>query len=173
MKRRDFRPFFKSVLAAAALLTAILLPHNATAAESAEEKLNAITDEFGPVLQLSGTAAAREINVIANLITKGSGMMAIDLSKTSGEFCMLESGTKNNMVHFSPTPETTKEDVIYFISPDQFRDSGLRVADLAPLPTVLNKMVPLQWYYYDGKAYEPHHGKKLHRDFVVMAIDAK
>ncbi len=169
MKRR----YFKSAVAAAALTAAFMLPHNAISQETAEQKLNAIADEFGPVLQLSGTAAAREINVIANLMTPGSGIMAIDLKKTSGEFCMLESGTKNNMVHFSPAPETTKEDILYFISPDQFRNSGLKVTDLAPLPTVLNKMVPLQWYYYDGKAIEPHHGKKLHRDFLVMAIDVK
>ncbi|MBE9529053.1 MAG: hypothetical protein IME99_07420 [Proteobacteria bacterium] len=165
--------YFKSSIAAAALLCAFALPTGANSAESAEQKLNAIADEFGPVLQLSGTPAVREINAIANLITPGSGMMTIDLKKTSGELCMLEAGTKNNMIHFSPEPENTKEDILYFISPDEFKSKGLRVTDLAPLPTELNKMTPLKWYYYDGKAHEPHHGKRLHRDFLVMAIDVK
>jgi hypothetical protein len=44
---------------------------------------------------------------------------------------------------------------------------------MTPLPTKLGKMTPLKWYYYDGKAKEPHHGKQLHRDFLVMAIDVK
>ena len=118
-------------------------------------------------------AAEKEINAIANLLTQGSGVMAIDFSKVSGEFCMLEHGTKNNMIHFSGEPENTPEDILYFISPDEFRENGLRVKDLTPLPTELGKMEPLKWYYYDGKAKEVHHGKKLHRDFAVMAIDVK
>jgi hypothetical protein len=166
------RPYFKRTIAAAALMAAFMLPGSA-GAESAETKLNAIAEEFGPVLQLSGTSAAKEINAIANLISPKSGMMTIDLTHASGEFCMLEPTAKSNMIHFSPTPEKTKEDIIYFISPDEFKEKGLRVADLAPLPKELNKMVPLKWYYYDGKSVEPHHGKKLHRDFLVMAIDVK
>ncbi|MEE9543171.1 MAG: hypothetical protein V3V95_05260, partial [Thermodesulfobacteriota bacterium] len=118
-------------------------------------------------------AAEAEINAITNLFGGESGIMAHDFSAVSGEFCMLEKGTKNNMIHFSGTPENTPEDIIYFISPDSFKGVGMRPADLAVLPTELGKMEPLKWYYYDGKAIEPHHGKKLHRDFLVMAIDVK
>jgi hypothetical protein len=118
-------------------------------------------------------AAQAEIDAIANLFGDGSGIMAHDFSKVSGEFCMLEKGTKNNMIHFSGAPEKTTEDIIYFISPDSFKGAGLRAEDLSTLPTELGKMEPLKWYYYDGKSKEPHHGKKLHRDFLVMAIDVK
>lgn len=166
------RPYFKETITIAALIAAFLLP-GSVGAQSAEAKLNAIADEFGPVLQLSGTPAAKEINAIANLITPKSGMMTIDLAHASGELCMLEPTAKSNMIHFSPTPEKTKEDILYFISPDEFKLAGLRVKDLTPLPKKLNKMTPLKWYYYDGKSVEPHHGKKLHRDFLVMAIDVK
>lgn len=119
------------------------------------------------------SAAEAEIKAITNLLTGESGIMAIDFSSISGEFCMLEHGTKNNMIHFSGTPENTPEDIIYFISPDAFTKAGLRVKKLKKLPTELGKMEPLKWYYYDGKGKEPHHGKQLHRDFLVMAIDVK
>ncbi len=77
------------------------------------------------------------------------------------------------MTHFSRKPESTPEDIIYFISPDTFKGLGLRVKELSPLPTKLGKMTPLKWYYYDGKSIEPHHGKQLRGDFLVMAIDVK
>lgn len=119
------------------------------------------------------SAAEGEVDTIANLFEKGGGIMIHNFGAVSGEFCMLESGTKNNMIHFSEKPESTPEDILYFISPDTFKLNGLRVKELPPLPTKLGKMTPLQWYYYDGKKKEPHHGKRLHRDFLVMAIDVK
>ncbi|MBE9531225.1 MAG: hypothetical protein IME98_00290 [Proteobacteria bacterium] len=118
-------------------------------------------------------AAEKELSAIANLLTGDSGIMAHDFSSVSGEFCMLEKGTKNNMIHFSGEPEKTTEDIVYFISPDELKGNGLQVKKLNKLPTELGKMEPLRWYYYDGKGKEPHHGKKLHRDFLVMAIDVK
>ena len=150
MKKHFLNAAFLSVIIA---LTALILPADGATGKTA--------------------AVEKELNAIANLLEAGGNIMAIDVSKVSGEFCMLESGTKNNMVHFSGTPESTPEDIIYFISPDAFKGAGLRVGDLSPLPTKLGKMSPLKWYYYDGKAKEPHHGKKLHRDFLVMAIDVK
>ncbi len=117
--------------------------------------------------------AGAELDAIANLLAGKSGIMTIDFSAVSGEVCLLEKGTKNNMIHFSSKPESTPEDIHYFISPDTFKEAGLNVRKLAPMPTKLGKMTPLKWYYYDGKSKEPHHGKKLHRDFLVMAIDVK
>jgi len=142
-------------------------------AGSAEEELAAIKKEFGPVLRLRGTVAAREINAIANLLTPRSGMMAIDVTHASGEFCMLEPSTRHYMVHFSRDPEHTTEDILYFLDPTAFRAAGLDVKKLPALPTELGKMIPFTWYYYDGKGREPHHGKRLGKEFLVMAIDVK
>jgi hypothetical protein len=163
------------LLSFAVLLTAFVLPEAAPArAGSAEEELAAIKKEFGPVLRLRGTVAAREINAIANLLTPRSGMMAIDVTHASGEYCMLEPKTRRNMVHFSRDPASTTEDILYFLNPTAFKAAaGLDVKKLPVLPTELGKMKPLTWYYYSGKSVEPHHGKRLGRDFVVMAIDVK
>ena len=100
-------------------------------------------------------------------------MMAIDLRHASGEFCMLEPRTKRYMVHFSQSPDNTSEDILYFLNPETFKEFGLRVKDLPAHPTELGKMKPFQWYYYDGTTYEPHHGRKIGAEFLVMAIDVK
>jgi len=124
---------------------------NAFGASSAEKELAAIKKEFGPVLRLRGTVAAREINAIANLLVPRSGMMAIDVTHASGEFCMLEPATKHYMVHFSRDPEHTTEDILYFLNPQPFKAAGLKVKNLPTLPTELGKMTPFTWYYYNGK----------------------
>ncbi len=142
-------------------------------AGDAERELAALKKEFGPVLRLRGTAAAREISAIANLLVPRSGMMAIDVTHASGEFCMLEPATKHYMVHFSRDPEHTTEDILYFLNPQSFKAAGLNVKALPTLPTELGKMKPFTWYYYSGKTKEPHHGAKLGREFLVMAIDVK
>ncbi len=166
--------FIAPLMCFVVILTAVLfLPLGPASAGTAEEELAAIKKEFGPVLRLRGTVAAREINAIANLLTPRSGMMAIDVTHASGEYCMLEPKTRRNMVHFSRDPANTTEDILYFLNPTAFKAAGLDVKKLPVLPSELGKMKPLTWYYYDGKTKEPHHGKRLGRDFVVMAIDVK
>jgi len=155
------------------LFMPFLILGNAFGASSAEKELAAIKKEFGPVLRLRGTAAGREINAIANLLVPRSGMMAIDITHVSGEFCMLEPTTKRYMVHFSHDPEHTAEDILYFLNPQPFKAAGLKVKNLPVLPTELGKMKPFTWYFYDGKTKEPHHGARLGREFLVMAIDVK
>ncbi len=157
-------------LAAFIALAALIFPAGGAAEGTGGKSMEEV---FAPVMKLRGSAAEGEINAIANLLGQGSGIMAIDLGNVSNEFCMLEKGTSNHMINFSGKPEDTLEDIIYFISPDTFKGLGLRTKDLSPMPTELGKMKPLKWYYYDGKSKEPHHGKKLHRDFLVMAIDVK
>ncbi len=169
--KKTLTAFFLSF--AVLLTAAMMLGAAPAAAGSAEEELAAIKKEFGPVLRLRGTVAAREINAIANLLTPRSGMMAIDVTHASGEYCMLEPKTRRNMVHFSRDPAGTTEDILYFLNPTAFKAAGLDVKKLPVLPTELGKMKPLTWYYYAGKAFEPHHGKRLGKDFVVMAIDVK
>ncbi len=139
---------------------------------SSDQELSQIKKQFGAVLNLTGNAV-KQINAIANLLTPGSGMKSISLANKSGEFCMLEPQTGRYMVHFSQTPEKTTEDILYFINPEIFIKNGLNVKSLSPLPTELGKMKPYQWYYYGGKAYEPHHGKKIGKEFLVMAFDVK
>jgi hypothetical protein len=172
IRRKKMKKFILNLafLVALTLLCAVAFPLSGAADDTGCKDLE---EDFAPVMKLRGTAAEGEIKAIANLLEEGSGVIAIDFREVSGEFCMLEHGTKNNMIHFSGEPENTPEDIIYFISPDAFTKSGLRVNDLPRMPTELGKMEPLKWYYYDGKSKEPHHGKKLHRDFLVMAIDVK
>ncbi len=163
------------LLFVAIFVLAVLLgaPFNSQSGDSSDSKeLAVIKKQFGSVLKLTGSAA-QEINAIANLLMPGSGMVAINLTHKSGEFCMLEPKTGRYMIHFSHAPEKTKEDILYFINPETFKQNGLQVNNLPSLPTELDKMKPFQWYYYNGSAFEPHHGGKLGREFLVMAIDVK
>ncbi len=144
----------------------------AEAANNPEKELQAIKDKFGPVLKLEGTAR-KEINAIANLFTPGSKIAAIDITNASGEYCMLETVTKHNMTHFSSHPENTHEDIVYYLNPKTFIENGLDVSKLPKQPTQLGKMVPLQWYYYDGTYVEPHQGTQMNKEFVIMTINVK
>ncbi len=138
----------------------------------ADASKNDMNEAFAPVLKLEGKHR-KEINAIANMIAPGSKMVPIDATKASGEMCMLETVTKHNMVHFSQTPEQTHEDVVYFINPAQFIESGMDVTKLPRHPSELGKMEPLQWYYYDGTYVEPHQGSQLNKAFVIMSVDVK
>jgi hypothetical protein len=168
LKRIHLSLLILLILAVAAL--APVMSHSGES--SSDRELAAIKKKFGSVLKLTGSAAG-EINAIANLLTPGSGMMAIDRTQVSGEFCMLEPKTGKYMVHFSKTPEKTTEDILYFINPENLKKNGLQVKNLPTLPTTLGKMTPFQWYYYDGNGHEPHHGGRIGREFIVMAIDVK
>ena len=138
----------------------------------ADASQNDINEAFAPVLKLEGKAR-KEINAIANMIAPGSKMVPIDATKASGEMCMLETVTKHNMIHFSQTPEQTHEDVVYYLNPAQFIESGLDIKKLPRHPSELGKMEPLKWYYYDGTYVEPHQGSQLNKEFVIMSVDVK
>ena len=138
----------------------------------ADASENDANEAFAPVLKLEGKAR-KEINAIANMIAPGSKMVPIDATKASGEMCMLETVTKHNMIHFSQTPEQTQEDVVYYLNPAQFIESGLDIKKLPRHPSELGKMEPLQWYYYDGTYVEPHQGSQLNKAFVIMTVDVK
>lgn len=138
----------------------------------ADASKNDINEAFAPVMKLEGKAR-KEINAIANMIAPGSKMVPIDATKASGEMCMLETVTKHNMIHFSQTPEQTHEDVVYYLNPAQFIESGLDIKKLPRHPSELGKMEPLQWYYYDGTYVEPHQGSQLNKAFVIMTVDVK
>ena len=110
------------------LVCVFLAPTNIFAATDAEE-LSAIKNEFGAVLSLKGTAR-KEINAIANLFAPGSKLAAIDETKASGEYCMLETVTKHNMIHYASSPEKTHEDIVYYLNPKTFIESGMDVNKL-------------------------------------------
>ena len=128
--------------------------------------------DLSAVLKLKGNAR-KEIEAIANIISPGSKMVAIDATNASGEMCMLETVTKHNMIHFSQHPEKTQEDVLYYLNPATFIQNGLDVSKLPKHPKELGKMTPLQWYYYDGTYVEPHQGSQLNKEFVIMTVDIK
>jgi hypothetical protein len=144
----------------------------ASVTKDSNTELEKIKKDFAPVLKLKGTAK-KEINAIANLFAPGSKLAAIDITNASGEYCMLEKVTKHNMIHFSSRPEKTHEDIVYYLNPKTFIDNGLDVSKLPQQPKELGKMLPLQWYYYDGTYVEPHQGTKMNKEFVIMTVDVK
>lgn len=154
-----------------AMVCAFLMTGDVFAGSDAEE-LSAIKKEFDSVLSLKGTAR-REINAIANLLSPSSKLAAIDATKASGEYCMLEKVTKHNMIHYSSHPESTHEDIVYYLNPATFIKTGMDVSKLPKHPKSLGKMTPLQWYYYDGTYVEPHQGTQMNKAFVIMTVDLK
>lgn len=161
-----------SSLIAAGLLIMLSVQVEASTPNNAQEELASIKKEFGAVLKLQGTAR-KEINAIANLFSPGSKIAAIDITKASGEYCMLETVTKRNMTHFSSTPEKTHEDIVYYLNPSELIKNGLDINKLPKQPRELGKMVPMQWYYYDGTYVEPHQGTRMNKEFIIMTVDVK
>ena len=161
----------------ATILTVVLMAIlvngiEASGSNDSKKQLATIEKDFGPVLKLKGTAR-KEINAIANLLAPGSKLAAIDITSASGEYCMLEKATKHNMIHFSGKPETTREDIVYYLNPKTFIENGLDVSKLPKQPRELGKMVPLKWYYYDGTYVEPHQGTQMNKEFVIMTVNVK
>ena len=142
----------------------------ASGPSDAQKELESIKKEFGPVLKLKGTAR-KEINAIANLFSPGSKLAAIDITKASGEYCMLETVTKHNMTHFSSNPKDTHEDIVYYLNPKELVKNGLDINKLPKQPRELGKMVPMQWYYYDGTYVEPHQGTRMNKEFIIMTVN--
>jgi hypothetical protein len=162
------RGFFIASIFMVALATSV----DAAVSNNSNAELEKIKKDFAPVLKLKGTAK-EEINAIANLFTPGSKLAAIDITSASGEYCMLEKVTKHNMIHYSSRPEKTHEDIVYYLNPKTFIENGLDVSKLPRQPKELGKMLPLQWYYYDGTYVEPHQGTKMNKEFVIMTVDVK
>lgn len=170
-KTLKLSPYFSAFLIIAGFLIVLSSQVEASSSDP-ERELATIKKEFGPVLKLKGNAM-REINAIANLFSPGSKIAAIDITKASGEYCMLETVTKHNMTHFSSHPESTHEDIVYYLNPKTFIENGLDVSKLPRQPKKLGEMVPLQWYFYDGTYVEPHQGTQMNKEFVIMTINVK
>ncbi len=147
------------LLAAIASLAAILAakPPEADAACDAIKKLR------GP--------AQAEILALARILALKPAM-AIDFSGTSGEYC-LNTGSPV-MAHFSARPETTGEDIVYFIDAAPLVTKGLRLQEFPAIDPKLGGMQPGTWYRYEGQGKEPHHGMEMSdRTWLILAVDVK
>ena len=77
------------------------------------------------------------------------------------------------MIHYASSPEKTHEDIVYYLNPKTFIESGMDVNKLPKHPKSLGKMTPLQWYYYDGTYVEPHQGTQMNKEYVIMTVNLK
>jgi hypothetical protein len=174
MRRRQFRYWALLGLGLALLLWHT--PGQAQAVAELQEKnrqleaeLQRLQAEYAPVLGLTG-AAKKEILAMAGVLA-AKPSIAIDFSQQSGEMCFTPA--PGNMVHYTVDPSKTTEDVIYMFQAQPFIDHGLQVSKLPKMPLENGKMQPLQWYYYDGKTIEPHHGRQLNGPYLIMSVDVK
>lgn len=160
--------------------SALLLAGGAAWAETDAQKIQRLERELadlrahvGPVIaDMSGTPLA-ELKAVAGILAPQMSGLAIDLSGKSGEYCLRDPKKGRFMVHFSERPESTQEDVLYWVAVDSLTGAGLDVSKLPTLPTELGKMTPRQWYYYSGDYKEPHHQGKLRREYLVLALDIR
>jgi len=158
----------------------VFLVTGAAMAESDAQKIKRLEAELadlkahvGPVIANMEGARLGELKAVAGVLSTDVGGLAIDLSEKSGEFCLRDPKGGRFMVHFSERPDSTPEDVIYFIAADSLAASGMDPNKLPALPTELGKMTPRTWYHYDGDAFEPHHKARLGRPYLVLALDIR
>ncbi len=138
-----------------------------------EREVADLKSHVGPVIANLDGAALRELKAMAGVLSTDVRGLAIDLSAKSGEYCLRDPKGGRFMVHFSEHPDSTPEDVIYFIAVDSLTASGMDPNKLPDLPTELGKMTPRQWYHYNGDAFEPHHKGRLGRPYLVLALDIR
>jgi hypothetical protein len=134
-----------------------------------EAELQQLKADYGKVLGLTGPAK-KEILAMAEVLGARPAM-AIDFSNQSGEMCL--NPGQGAMTHYTMDVTRSKEDLIYMLEAQPFIDLGLQVGKLPKMPTENGKMEPFQWYYYDGKTIEPHHGRQFNRPMLIMGIDVK
>jgi hypothetical protein len=122
------------------------------------------------VKKLTGSAR-EEVLAFARLLAMRPSM-AIDFSKTSGEYCLDTGG--DVMAHFSIKPDQTSEDIVFFVDAAPLVVKGLRLDQVPALDPGLGKMQPNTWYRYEGKGTEPHHGREMSsRTWLMLSVDVK
>lgn len=155
------------LLAAIASLAAILAAKAAPGQAAKPPEADAACDA---IKKLQGPAQAEVLALARILALKPA--MAIDFSGTSGEYC-LNTGSPV-MAHFSARPETTGEDIVYFIDAAPLVTKGLRMQEFPAIDPKLGGMQPGTWYRYEGKGKEPHHGMEMSdRTWLILAVDVK
>ncbi len=122
------------------------------------------------IARLQGPAREEALAVARLLAVRPS--IAIDFSAKTGEYC-LNTGD-HVMAHFAARPETSSEDIVYFIDAAPLVAKGLRLADFPALDPDPAKRQPNVWYRYEGSGMEPHHGMEMKdRTWLVLAVDVK
>jgi hypothetical protein len=122
------------------------------------------------VKKLTGPAR-EEVLAFARLMAIRPSM-AIDFSRTSGEYCLDTGG--HVMAHFSVKPDQTSEDIVFFVDAAPLVTKGLRLDQVPALDPGLGRMQPNTWYRYEGKGTEPHHGREMGgRTWLMLAVDVK
>ena len=117
------------------------------------------------------TIVAETISAISKIIALRPST-AIDLSGTSGEYCLQVNLNKGgHMSHYAADPQKTREDVIDFVNATQFMEAGLDVKKLPKFPGKLGSMEPNRWYYLAPGEFEPHHGRKFSFPILIRAVD--
>src|SRR5213592_1593094 len=161
-ERRPPVPLGIALLAASA---ALLVTGAAPAPPAAPQDSDAACSEIS---HLRGPAQAEVLSLARILALKPA--MAIDLSGTTGEYCLNTGGPV--MAHFSDRPAETSEDIVYFVDAAPLVAKGLRLREFPAIDPKLGTMKPGTWYRYEGQGTEPHHGRELKdHTWLMVAVD--
>src|SRR5262245_58476404 len=139
-----------------------------TRSTGGEAELARIQSEYSDVLALQGTAKA-EVLAIARLL-RAKPEMAIDQTKTAGEYCFKSS--QGTMVHYASKPEATTEDVVYEFNATQLLAAGLDPKRVPNLPA-LGNMEPGKWYFLPSGVADPHHQHVFTTPTIAMSVNVK
>lgn len=140
------------------------------AATARAEETSSEDPVVAAVKKLTGSAR-EEVLALARLLAMRPSM-AIDFSKTSGEYCLDTGG--HVMAHFSIKPDQTSEDIVFFVDAAPLVAKGLKLDQVPALDPGLGKMQPNTWYRYEGKGTEPHHGREMSsRTWLMLSVDVK
>jgi len=144
---------------------ALLVTGAAPAPPAAPQDSDAACSE---IRHLRGPAQAEVLSLARILALKPA--MAIDLSGTTGEYCLNTGGPV--MAHFSDRPAETSEDIVYFVDAAPLVAKGLRLREFPAIDPKLGTMKPGTWYRYEGQGTEPHHGRELKdHTWLMVAVD--
>ena len=150
-------------LAVVALAAGSAGPGGAEAAAAEDPVVVAVKKLTGP--------AREEVLAFARLMAIRPSM-AIDFSRTTGEYCF-DTGS-HVMAHFTTKPDQTNEDVVFFIDAAPLMAKGLKLEEFPALEPGPGQMQPNTWYRYEGKGAEPHHGREMAgRTWLMLAVDVK
>jgi hypothetical protein len=159
---------FKATIASALLVITGGMLAQTRGTDAGNAELARIQSEYSDVLALQGTAKA-EMLAIARVL-RAKPEMAIDQTKTAGEYCFKSS--QGTMVHYASQPEATAEDVVYEFDATQLLTAGLDAQRLPKLPA-LGKMEPGKWYFLPSGSIDPHHQHVFPTSTIAIAVNVK
>ena len=124
-------------------------------------------------LVFANPVLAHEIaDTISNMLDAHPEMV-IDLTETSGEYCMNTWKVGgSHMTHYATDPSKSQEDVIDYIRLDKADEAFVKAMDVESLPKMpseLGAMEPNQWYFLPANAVDPHHGGSFPFAMLIRA----